>query len=114
MKKIGMPKLYLIFAIILAVSCKEPIPEFVHELIASYPVGDAHEIWRYRFNGETVYYVPPRPYDFPSALYNSEGEIICSPDGGLTGGGDGKCPTFFEKRRGGTLIWKVGQVVPLR
>jgi hypothetical protein len=112
MRNIGTLKVYTAFALFAIASCKEPVPEFVHELIESYPAGQAHEIWQYRFNGETVYYIPPQPYDIPSTLYNSDGEIICSPDGGLTGYGDGKCPTFFKKRRGGTLIWKVGQEVP--
>ena len=111
---IGRPKSYLILVIVLAASCKEPIPVFVQELITADPVVDAHEIWKYRFDGETVYYIPPRPYDIPSMLFNSEGNVICSPDGGLTGGGDGKCPTFFDKRRGGTLIWKAGKEEPVR
>lgn len=78
------------------------------------PAGQAREIWQYRFKGETVYYVPPEPYDIPGTLYNSDGEIICSPDSGLTGYGDERCPDFFKNRRGGTLIWKIGQNVPSR
>ena len=109
-----MLKLYLVLTLAAVASCKEPAPEFVHELIASPPFGSAHEIWRYRFNGETVYYIPPQPYDIPSVLYDSDGKVICSPDGGLRGDGDGRCPTFFKKRRGGRLIWKASEEAPSR
>ena len=108
-----MLKLYLVLTLAAVASCKEPAPEFVHELIASPPFGSAHEIWRYRFNGETVYYIP-QPYDSPSVLYDSDGKVICSPDGGLRGDGDGRCPTFFKKRRGGRLIWKASEEAPSR
>ncbi len=93
-------------------ACKEPIPDFVQEMIDSSPMGEVVEVWTYRFEGETVYYFPPMPYDIPSALINEKGQTICSPDGGLTGSGDGKCPTFFSERTGGKLIWKAGDEVP--
>jgi hypothetical protein len=32
--------------------------------------------------------------------------IICSPDGGFSGKGDGNCIDFFEKRTNGKLIWR--------
>lgn len=109
------PSLCILFSAIAIASCKEPVPEFVHDLIESYPTGSmTHEIWQYRYEGKTVYYVPPQAYDIPSTLFDSDGETICSPDGGLRGDGDGRCTDFFRKRKGGKLIWKVGQEIPSR
>ena len=53
-----------------------------------------------------MFYVPPACCDVPSELYDHDGNLICGPDGGIRGTGDGKCPDFFEKRREGTLIWR--------
>ena len=64
------------------------------------------EVWRYRFEGQIVYYVPPKCCEIPSTLYDENGARICSPDGGLTGTGDGACPTFFRNRDNGVLIWE--------
>jgi hypothetical protein len=41
-----------------------------------------------------------------SVLYDSSGNIICAPDGGFTGKGDGKCTDFFSGRAKELLIWK--------
>jgi hypothetical protein len=103
----------ILFATLICVAaCKEPVPEIIQEIIKSPPMGEVTEVWRYSFRGETVYYFPPMPYDIPSVLLNGKGESICSPDGGLTGFGDGKCPSFFEDRKGGRLVWKAGQNLP--
>ena len=38
-------------------------------------------------------------------LYDSDCNIICAPDGGFIGTGDGKCPDFIEPIKK-TLIWE--------
>lgn len=63
-------------------------------------------ITRYEYEGETVYYVPQRCCDIPSVLYDSKCEVICSPDGGLSGDGDGRCPDFFDEATDKTVIWE--------
>ena len=83
-------------------------PEVVTRLIASYeltPLDAPEKVWRYEYRGDVVYYVPPRCCDIPSTLYDSKGTIMCSPDGGITGAGDGLCPTFFKDRKKGVVIW---------
>lgn len=84
-------------------------PPFVTELIAtleaapkSNPPGS---IWRYNYKGRVVFYVPPSCCDVPSELYDSDGNIVCGPDGGLTGDGDGKCPDFFAQRTDELRVW---------
>lgn len=63
-------------------------------------------IAEYVYRGQTVYYLPPRCCDVPSGLHNEAGAILCEPDGGLTGRGDGRCPRFFEERRNERIIWR--------
>ena len=63
-------------------------------------------IARYSYKDEIVYYVPSYCCDEMSTLYSSEGEILCSPDGGLSGDGDGICPDFFDLRTDEEIIWQ--------
>jgi hypothetical protein len=47
-----------------------------------------------------------------NSLYDQDGTFLCSPDGGITGSGDGKCPAFWKKAKRRVLIWEVGQEIP--
>lgn len=60
-------------------------------------------LWRYEYDGETVYYIPPYCCDFPSTLLDSNCNFICSPDGGFSGQGDGQCTGTLEN---GVQLWK--------
>lgn len=91
----------------------EEWPPFVEALIAQMeagPVGNPPaSIWQYAYKGQEVYYVPPVCCDVPSTLYDRAGSVLCSPDGGLTGRGDGRCPDFFALRTGERRIWVDGR-----
>lgn len=63
-------------------------------------------IWQYQYKGQTVYYIPPYCCDFYGDLYDADCNLICHPDGGLSGGGDGKCADFFSTRTNEKLIWQ--------
>ena len=63
-------------------------------------------ILRYQFEGETVYYETAPCCDQQSVLYNVEGKIICHPEGGITGKGDGKCSSFNKRRTNEQLVWQ--------
>lgn len=63
-------------------------------------------IARYQFKGRTVYYIPPAAGDQMSKLYGADCELICRPDGGFTGRGDGECPEFVEERKEEEIIWR--------
>ena len=88
------------------------MPPFVVELIAHYksaPKSSPDSIWRYIYKGQPVYYVPPFwCCDLPSHLYDAKGNLICQPDGGFTGNGDGKCPEFLRERSHGEMLWSNG------
>jgi len=106
---------WVILSVVVAVgagctSSTAPYPAWVTSLIQeleSEPVANPPaSLTRYAYQGQVVYYLPPRCCDIPSNLYNDAGVIICHPDGGLTGTGDGLCPDFLAQRSNGTLIWR--------
>jgi len=104
-----------IFAIALAtaIGCgpasDEQWPDFVDRRIDEFKAGPKENppgsIWRYKYKGKVVFYVPPYCCDVPGELYDSDGILICSPDGGLTGDGDGKCSDFFNVRTDEHRVW---------
>jgi hypothetical protein len=103
----------LLLSIILIGCTRAPAnnnPGWVNNLVATFqkdPVGNPPQsIWQYEFKGQTVYYVPAQCCDLYSSLYNAAGDVICAPDGGLTGHGDGRCPDFFQVRGSEKLIWQ--------
>jgi len=65
----------------------------------------ARSIRQYTYRDQIVYYVPAPCCDQLSTLYDANGRVMCSPDGGFAGGGDGRCLDFFEERTGELLIW---------
>ncbi len=107
--------LVILTAVLLLTACAAAVaqtgnPAWVDQLIKKFEgqqVGNPPlSIWKYEYNGQTVYYVPAHCCDIPSSVYDAAGNEICEPDGGLTGKGDGKCPDFFDKRSNEQLIWK--------
>lgn len=100
--------------LILTISCSQSTepdtPDWVENLIVEFksqPVGNPPQsIWQYMYKGQIVYYIPPQCCDQFSTLYDENGLIICAPDGGFSGAGDGKCPDFFSERKNEKLIWK--------
>jgi hypothetical protein len=63
------------------------------------------EIWKWVDNETTYYYITSDCCDQYNYLYNENCEIVCAPDGGFTGNGDGDCPTLSNTIIK-TLIWK--------
>ena len=106
--------LVLIIITILLAACSQATqtgnPAWVDQLIKKFqsdPVGNPPQsIWRYEYNGQVVYFIPAQCCDQYSTLYDKSGDVICAPDGGFTGKGDGKCSDFFDKRTNEQLIWK--------
>jgi len=85
-------------------------PAWLQALIArieSEPVTNPpSSVVRYRYHGAPVYFRPARCCDIFSDLYDPAGALICHPDGGITGGGDGGCPDFFSARTDEQVIWR--------
>jgi hypothetical protein len=102
--------IYLIFIGTCSQTTQSDNPAWVHQMIEKFqnePIGNPPQsIWRYDYEGETVYYIPAQCCDKYSSLYDKDGKVICAPDGGISGRGDGRCPYFFQKRTEEKLIWK--------
>ncbi len=87
-----------------------PIPAWLKALIdelKAEPVANPPaQMIQFTYHGATVYYLPPRCCDIMSILYDADGNVLCSPDGGLTGKGDGRCPDFIETIKDEVVIWR--------
>ncbi len=111
------PVLAMIVALGLSAACAterpvdgEPLPAWLTGLIQqleSQPVTNPPAfIARYEYRDEVVYYLPARCCDIPSNLYNAVGTIVCHPDGGFSGTGDGRCADFFAERKNEKVLWR--------
>lgn len=119
-KKYKQMKNILFFLVLIAstlfLSCSKKVyertdvPECILkriEKIKNEPVRNpAGSIWQYTYKGKTVYFEPAYCCDMFSYLYDSNCNVICHPDGGITGSGDRLCLDFFEERTNERLIWK--------
>jgi hypothetical protein len=86
--------------------CAKCINKEINNIKSKKVSNPAGSIWQYDYNGETVFYIPARCCDIPSRLMDNNCNFICSPDGGITGKGDGNCTDFFGKRTNEKLIWQ--------
>ena len=88
----------------------EDRPAWLRALIAeieSEPVTNPPSaIFSYRYQGALVYFRPERCCDIFSDLYDRSGALICHPDGGITGRGDGRCPDFLSTRSDERVVWQ--------
>ena len=67
------------------------------------PPAEVHE---YIYNGKTVFLFSSNCCDQFNPVYNDSCNYICSPSGGITGKGDGKCPDFNAETKHVRLVWK--------
>jgi hypothetical protein len=105
----------LLALLLLAAGCKKEelvkstpacIKKKINQLAQGPVTNPPAKIYSYQYRGKTVYYFPPKCCDIPSTLYDADCNIICAPDGGLTGAGDGRCADFFSSRTAERLIWE--------
>ena len=85
-------------------------PAWVDELIEEKKVipveNPPASIVRCEYYEQTVFLLPSRCCDIPSVLFNETGDFLCSPGGGITGIGDGRCPDYFEERESCKVVWE--------
>ena len=62
-------------------------------------------ITRYIYHGKTVYYISPAVPDGFSSLFDVNHRLICSPEGGLTGHGDGQCNDFSSHAKNKAILF---------
>jgi hypothetical protein len=80
--------------------------ELINNLKESPVTNPPSTVIQYKYNGNTVYYLPPACCDIMGELYDVDGILLCHPDGGMTGQGDGYCPDFFSTRTNEVMIWE--------
>jgi hypothetical protein len=85
-------------------------PKWINTKIKELEIAPPHRIpayiMEYTYDNKIVYYIPADCCDQLNPLYDEHGNIICKPDGGITGKGDGKCIDFNRHKLTGKLIWK--------
>ena len=77
------------------------------DLIKKVPVWNPPaSIYSYVYGDRTVYSFSADCCDQFNVVYDANCKVICSPSGGITGSGNGRCPDFQKKATNETLIWK--------
>ena len=105
-----------LLVLILFLSCTKPasidadIPACIKNMIIQLEKEEQRNppasIWQMEYNNQIVFYVPPYCCDMYGTVYNTDCEVICHPDGGITGAGDGRCKDFAVKAKKQKLIWQ--------
>lgn len=105
--------LITLVAIALAfVSCKksdDDTPDCIKDKITELenkPVQNpAAVVVKWEVDGQTYYYITSDCCDQYNFLYDTDCNVVCAPDGGFTGQGDGNCPNFSTTPKE-TIIWQ--------
>jgi len=63
-------------------------------------------ILRYSYGGQTVYYISAPCCDQYSEVFDTKGKLVCHPDGGITGKGDGQCSDFEKRKSNEKVVWQ--------
>lgn len=98
---------------ILTFGCKpdvEKLPSCIDALVQKAENGnddyDAWQIIEYEYQNDKYYLVAAGCCDRFDPLFDSDCNEICSPSGGFSGGGDGKCPEWVASLTDGVIIWE--------
>ena len=80
---------------------KNKIENIINNEISNPPT----QVWKWETDETIYYYITSDCCDQYNYLYNEQCELICAPNGGIIGAGDGNCPTFTSEIIK-TLIWE--------
>lgn len=64
------------------------------------------QVEEYLYNGKKVFAFSANCCDQFNPVYDENCNYICSPSGGIAGGGDGKCKDFFTNAKLVRVVWK--------
>jgi hypothetical protein len=89
------------------------IPKCIKNKIDSFKLMQKYEqpqrITEYDYKGKKVYYIVMPCCDFFNEVYDDHCKFLGSPNGGITGKGDGKLPDFFNEVTREKLIWQAAK-----
>jgi len=77
----------------------------IKEILMNDVTNPPTQVWKWENSSKTYYYITSDCCDQYNYLYTENCEIVCAPDGGITGNGDGNCPDFSSEIKK-TLIWE--------
>jgi hypothetical protein len=77
----------------------------IDELKAQPKTNPPFQVTRYIYAGTTVYYVPSPCCDQFNYVYDSNCRVVCAPDGGIAGTGDGACKDFRANAKFDKVVW---------
>jgi len=86
--------------------CSGRIQEKIRELQRNPKQNPAATVWAYTYQGRKVYRISSDCCDQFNYVYDECLNVICAPDGGITGKGDGRCPDFAANATNEQLVWR--------
>lgn len=114
-KHLILLSIYILIGILfLIISCEKSninidVPSCIENEIKKIKIEDVRnppaQVWKWEVDGQTYFYISSDCCDQYNLLYDNNCDIICAPDGGITGMGDGNCPDFREPIKK-TLLWE--------
>lgn len=108
--------IHLIIVLLFFISCKKDdvnsTTEWLDKMIASNndKNGKIISVYSYLYNQKTVYLVNYEVKccdNFTAQLFDSQGNGLCFPYGGVGGNGDKKCEDFNLEKTNEKLYWKI-------
>lgn len=78
----------------------------IAEVLAERKRNPITRVLRYDYGGQTVYYISAPCCDQYSQVFDTQGKLVCQPDGGITGKGDGQCSDFEKNKTNEKLVWQ--------
>ena len=109
-----MKKTLLIIILILPLlscdneECGAEVPSCIERIIDEIKSGTVWnppaQVWKWETDENTYYYITSDCCDQWNYLYDEQCNVVCAPDGGITGMGDRNCPEFNESIVK-SLIW---------
>lgn len=106
--------LTIITAVIMTPSCtklnlQKDVPNCVKNKIRKIRNKEVYnppaKVYEWKVDGLTYYYFTSDCCDSYNYLYDESCDVVCAPDGGFSGGGDGNCPNFNGPIEW-TLVWE--------
>ncbi|MEO1803217.1 MAG: hypothetical protein AAFU33_00325 [Bacteroidota bacterium] len=76
------------------------------QILAEDPWEPTARIYEVTYQHQQAFFIPSHCCDIPSELYMPDCQLLCFPDGGLHGQGDGKCMDFEFQPDQAKLIWQ--------
>ncbi len=109
-------KIFILFAYIFLFligcekeDCEIDIPVCIENKIEEIKMEEVRnppaQVWKWEVDEQTYYYITADCCDQFNNLYDEKCNVVCAPDGGITGMGDENCPDFIEQIEK-TLVWE--------